>query len=192
LVDWAQVAAVGVAGMGLLLTGYSGILQSLATQDQLRQSREEDQLRTEEQAALFDSTVLVSKDKKSTVLALSNYSRRSVKGVFVLTTDSDKAKWAFRFPHVPPCTRWTLDMQDVKKAKPSVLKKDWQPWLSTLDATAFADWRGRQWRLDYEGTLKRDYVHKVTDEDEKPSGYKSAISRYHMLTLARQEPIPDC
>ncbi|WP_189133162.1 hypothetical protein [Wenjunlia tyrosinilytica] len=186
------MGAVVVAGIGLVLSGYGGILQSQATQDQLEQSREQDRIRIEEQAALFDSAIQLSKNKMSTALALSNYSLRSVRGVVVLTSDSDQARWAFKFPNVPPCTRWTLDMQDVKRARLSVLKDDWEPWLRTLDATAFKDWRGRPWRLDRDGTLKSDYVHKSPDRDDKRPGYRFAISGHDMLVLAKQQSLPDC
>ncbi|MFF0361263.1 hypothetical protein [Streptomyces fungicidicus] len=185
LVDWAQVAAVGVAGVGLILSGYSGVLQSQATQDQLRQSREEEKLRIEEQAALFDSRLVVNKE--SHAIELANYSRRSVRNAVVFVTDGDNKKRVYTFPNVAPCTRVNLDMADVVAARPSLVKSKW---LKSIDVTAFIDWRSRPWRVEKGGPLKQKYV--TRSPDGKGDGWRAGITYFDMATLPKQSHLPDC
>ncbi|MGA5320171.1 hypothetical protein ACPCIU_06985 [Streptomyces seoulensis] len=184
----AQVVAVGLAAIGLIMSGWSGFLQSEATQDQLQQSQDDNERQEQEQASLFDVTTLLSSSNKSDVLTLTNYSRRSVRDVNVFVTDDQDGKRLFTFPTIPPCTRWTLDMKDVKNAKTAELPKYWVPWLTRIDTMVFKDWRGNEWGLENGDSLTRATV--KTSVDGK--GWAPAISDYDMTALSNWASIPNC
>ncbi|MET7906217.1 hypothetical protein ABZS86_34090 [Streptomyces sp. NPDC005355] len=115
---YTNMIAVGVAALGLLLTGLGGILQFVATQDQIKQSAEAEKSKREEQAALFDIHAQWKEDGRRE-LHLYNYSRHSVRRIEIFMTSSDpKQKKTYQVPlgTLGPCSKLTIPYESFKNA----------------------------------------------------------------------------
>ncbi|MCL7429807.1 hypothetical protein [Streptomyces sp. YS415] len=150
LVDWAQVAAVGLAGIGLVLSGYSGLLQHQATRDQLKQSEEAREREKAELASLFE-VQLGHSGTKSAGVVMTNYGRHSVHYVTVLLETPDEKRWALQATSVAPCTTKLMTFESVKKLNPEFATEHdgnvQDGWENAIRAEGifFHDYEGQAW-----------------------------------------------
>lgn len=165
--EWAQVVAVLIASLGLGATGFSGVLQYQATNDQLRQSGEVRQREREEQAALFD--VSIDSSGREIKLFYTNYSRRAVRNAYALFQTPDDQEWLVGVPTVLPCTQKKIPMARLAKQYRSLgdIKGSWR-----FDGVLFKDWEGVRWysqfgegydEISKEGS---DYLQWYYDEEQ--------------------------
>ncbi|NEC35114.1 hypothetical protein [Streptomyces rubrogriseus] len=194
LVDWAQVAAVGLAGIGLVLNGYSGLLQHQATRDQLKQSEEAREREKEELASLFEVR-LGNSGTKSSGVVMSNYGRHSVHFATVLLETPDGKRWVVQATSVAPCTTKLMTFESIQKLNSEFsteydgnIEDGWENAIRTK-GIFFHDYEGQAWAP----IPLRDIPSETIDEIIDAGDYKwVTIDGGAMDGISKDSPLKTC